>query len=156
MGRAKGQLRGSLVLGLEDTGSRMSRIGKGELSYGEYLTVEQTLERIDAVTAEEVAALAAAAAGASRRHRGGRALRAPGRRAGRSGEVIVVAARGTDDPIRVGVLGARGRMGAEVCRAVEAADDMDARREDRRWVTGCSTSPTRAPRWSSTSPTPTP
>ena len=29
--RGKGQLRGSLVLGLEDTGSRMSRIGKAEL-----------------------------------------------------------------------------------------------------------------------------
>jgi 4-hydroxy-tetrahydrodipicolinate reductase len=29
------------------------------------------------------------------------------------------------DPIRVGVLGARGRMGAEVCRAVEAAKDME-------------------------------
>jgi 4-hydroxy-tetrahydrodipicolinate reductase len=28
------------------------------------------------------------------------------------------------EPIRVGVLGARGRMGAEVCRAVEAAPDM--------------------------------
>ena len=27
--------------------------------------------------------------------------------------------------IRVGVLGARGRMGSEVCRAVEAADDME-------------------------------
>jgi 4-hydroxy-tetrahydrodipicolinate reductase len=27
--------------------------------------------------------------------------------------------------VRVGVLGAQGRMGAEVCRAVEAADDMD-------------------------------
>jgi 4-hydroxy-tetrahydrodipicolinate reductase len=27
--------------------------------------------------------------------------------------------------IRVGVLGARGRMGAEVCRAVDAADDLD-------------------------------
>jgi len=27
-------------------------------------------------------------------------------------------------PIRVGVLGARGRMGAEVCRAVESAEDM--------------------------------
>jgi len=27
--------------------------------------------------------------------------------------------------VRVGVLGAEGRMGAEVCRAVEAADDMD-------------------------------
>lgn len=29
-----------------------------------------------------------------------------------------------DDPIRVGVLGARGRMGAQVCRAVESAGDM--------------------------------
>jgi 4-hydroxy-tetrahydrodipicolinate reductase len=29
------------------------------------------------------------------------------------------------EPIRVGVLGARGRMGMEVCRAVEAADDME-------------------------------
>jgi len=56
--RAKGQLRGSLVLGLEDTSSRMSRIGKGELSFAEYLTVEQTLEKIEAVTTEQVAALA--------------------------------------------------------------------------------------------------
>ena len=32
--RGKGQLRGALVLGLEDTGSRMSRIGKSELVYG--------------------------------------------------------------------------------------------------------------------------
>ena len=31
----------------------------------------------------------------------------------------------TDEPIRVAVLGARGRMGALVCPAVEAADDMD-------------------------------
>jgi len=34
-------------------------------------------------------------------------------------------ARTADNPIRVGVLGARGRMGAEVCRAVDAADDME-------------------------------
>jgi 4-hydroxy-tetrahydrodipicolinate reductase len=34
-------------------------------------------------------------------------------------------ARSADNPIRVGVLGARGRMGAEVCRAVEAAPDME-------------------------------
>jgi 4-hydroxy-tetrahydrodipicolinate reductase len=32
--------------------------------------------------------------------------------------------RSADQPIRVGVLGAQGRMGAEVCRAVEAAPDM--------------------------------
>jgi predicted Zn-dependent peptidase len=56
--RGKGQLRGGLVLGLEDTSSRMSRIGKGELGYHDYLTVEQTLARIDAVTSEDVAALA--------------------------------------------------------------------------------------------------
>src|ERR1700761_2173959 len=29
------------------------------------------------------------------------------------------------EPIRVGVLGGRGRMGQEVCRAVDAADDLD-------------------------------
>jgi len=56
--RAKGQLRGSLVLGLEHPSSRMSRIGKGELSFAEYLTVEQTLEKIEAVTTEQVATLA--------------------------------------------------------------------------------------------------
>lgn len=32
---------------------------------------------------------------------------------------------GTVEPIRVGVLGARGRMGTEVCRAVDAASDME-------------------------------
>jgi len=31
----------------------------------------------------------------------------------------------TDTPIRVGVLGARGKVGAEVCRAVEAAPDTE-------------------------------
>jgi predicted Zn-dependent peptidase len=56
--RAQGQLRGSLVLGLEDTSSRMSRIGKAELSYGDYLSVQQTLDRIHAVTAEQVGAMA--------------------------------------------------------------------------------------------------
>ncbi|GGM38361.1 4-hydroxy-tetrahydrodipicolinate reductase [Longimycelium tulufanense] len=35
------------------------------------------------------------------------------------------AARPADEPIRVGVIGARGRMGSEVCRAVDAAPDMD-------------------------------
>jgi predicted Zn-dependent peptidase len=56
--RGKGQLRGGLVLGLEDTSSRMSRIGKGELTYGNYLTVSETLGRIDAVTGEDIALLA--------------------------------------------------------------------------------------------------
>jgi predicted Zn-dependent peptidase len=56
--RGKGQLRGGLVLGLEDNGSRMSRIGKSELSRGYYRSVETSLAEIDAVTEEEVALLA--------------------------------------------------------------------------------------------------
>ncbi|MCW2570691.1 MAG: processing peptidase, partial [Frankiales bacterium] len=56
--RSKGQMRGSLVLGLEDTGSRMSRLGKGELVHGELLSVDEVLARIDAVTLEDVLAVA--------------------------------------------------------------------------------------------------
>ncbi|SFQ05838.1 Predicted Zn-dependent peptidase [Amycolatopsis arida] len=56
--RAKGQLRGSMVLGLEDTASRMSRIGKNELNYGHYLGVTDTIARIDAVTTDDVRRLA--------------------------------------------------------------------------------------------------
>jgi predicted Zn-dependent peptidase len=59
LARGKGQLAGSLVLGLEDTGSRMSRLGKAELVYGEILTVDQLLARIDAVTLEQVHQVAA-------------------------------------------------------------------------------------------------
>ena len=57
--RGKGQLRGGLVLGLEDSASRMSRIGRSELNYGDHLSVEETLARIDAVTMEDAAAVAA-------------------------------------------------------------------------------------------------
>jgi predicted Zn-dependent peptidase len=56
--RAHGQLSGGLVLGLEDTGSRMSRLGKAELVHGEYLGLDQALARIRAVTAADVQALA--------------------------------------------------------------------------------------------------
>jgi predicted Zn-dependent peptidase len=57
--RGKGMLKGSLVLGLEDTGSRMSRLGKGELLHHDVLSVDDLLARIDAVTPDEVAAIAA-------------------------------------------------------------------------------------------------
>ena len=57
--RGRGQLKGGLVLGLEDTGSRMSRLGKSELSYGEYQPVREVLARIDAVDEEQVRAVAA-------------------------------------------------------------------------------------------------
>lgn len=59
LARGKGQLRGGLVLGLEDSGSRMSRLGKAELMHDELLTIDEVLGRIDAVTLEDVRAVAA-------------------------------------------------------------------------------------------------
>jgi len=59
LARGKGQLKGGLVLGLEDSGSRMSRIGKAELVYDELLGIDEVVARIDAVTLEDVRALAA-------------------------------------------------------------------------------------------------
>ncbi|MEU6644862.1 pitrilysin family protein [Saccharomonospora sp. NPDC046836] len=56
--RAQGQLRGGLVLGLEDTASRMTRLGKNELNYGHHFGVDDTIARIEAVTTEEVCLLA--------------------------------------------------------------------------------------------------
>ncbi|WP_371177004.1 pitrilysin family protein [Buchananella felis] len=58
MARARGQLRGSLVLGLEDTGARMFRLGHAEIVYGHLTPVERMVERLEAVTAADVAAVA--------------------------------------------------------------------------------------------------
>ncbi|HZI98272.1 MAG TPA: insulinase family protein, partial [Actinomycetales bacterium] len=56
--RGIGQLSGGLVLGMEDTGSRMSRLGKAELVYGEYIDLDEALRRVQAVTADDVRELA--------------------------------------------------------------------------------------------------
>jgi predicted Zn-dependent peptidase len=64
--RGIGQLRGGLVLGMEDSGSRMTRLGKAELVYGEYLGLDEALARIDAVDGEQVQTLAAELAGRPR------------------------------------------------------------------------------------------
>jgi predicted Zn-dependent peptidase len=58
LARGKGMAKGSYVLGLEDTGSRMSRLAKGELLYGDVLSVDELLARVDAVTLDEINALA--------------------------------------------------------------------------------------------------
>ena len=56
--RGKGQLRGGLVLGLEDTGSRMSRIGKAELLAGDLWSTAEVLSAIESVTVDDVRDLA--------------------------------------------------------------------------------------------------
>ncbi|MBE3553095.1 MAG: insulinase family protein [Kyrpidia tusciae] len=52
--RGKEQVKGSLMLSLESTTSRMTRLGKNELLLGRHYTLDETLERIDAVTLEDV------------------------------------------------------------------------------------------------------
>ncbi|MGO9582180.1 MAG: M16 family metallopeptidase [Acidimicrobiales bacterium] len=55
---AKGHLRADMLLSLEDSGSRMSRIGSALLLFDSVLTAEELLGRIAAVTVDEVRALA--------------------------------------------------------------------------------------------------
>jgi predicted Zn-dependent peptidase len=51
---AKGFLEGSLVLGVEDSGGSMSRIGKAVLQHGEVLAVDEVLARYRALTQADV------------------------------------------------------------------------------------------------------
>ena len=56
--RAKGQVKGSAVLGQEDTGARMTRIARSELHQMPLFSIGQALERVDAVTSTDIAELA--------------------------------------------------------------------------------------------------
>jgi predicted Zn-dependent peptidase len=56
--RGKGQLRGGLVLSMEDSGTRMSRIAKAELLYDELPGISEVIGRVNAVTVEDVQLLA--------------------------------------------------------------------------------------------------
>jgi predicted Zn-dependent peptidase len=58
LGRVKNQLKGNLLLGLETSDSRMSRIAKNEIYYGEDVTPAEIAARIDATTNDEIVALA--------------------------------------------------------------------------------------------------
>ena len=55
----RGQMRGGLVLSLEDTGSRMTRLGEVELFQERMLSLDEVLARLDAVSRDEVHRLAA-------------------------------------------------------------------------------------------------
>ncbi|MGA0118798.1 MAG: M16 family metallopeptidase [Candidatus Nanopelagicaceae bacterium] len=56
--RAQGAVRGTLVLSQEDTGSRMSRIGKSELVHGEILGFDEILSEISSVSTSDIRKLA--------------------------------------------------------------------------------------------------
>ena len=55
--RAKNHLKGSLMLSLESTSSRMNRLAKHEMHFGSFLTMNALLGAIDHVRHEEVQAL---------------------------------------------------------------------------------------------------
>jgi len=57
--RGKGQVRGGMVLGLEDPSSRMTRLGKSELVYPDLEPVDELITSINAVTHDDVRAIAA-------------------------------------------------------------------------------------------------
>jgi predicted Zn-dependent peptidase len=56
--RAKDQLKGSLMLGLESTANRMSKLARQEIYFKENLSINQLLTKIDAVTQEDILSLA--------------------------------------------------------------------------------------------------
>ena len=57
--RAKDHLKGSLVLGLESTSSRMSQLARSEMYFGRQIGIDETLEALDRVTAGDVQRVAA-------------------------------------------------------------------------------------------------
>ncbi len=56
--RAKDHLKGSIVLGLESTSSRMANLARQETYFGRFMSMDEMLRRVEQVTAEEVQGLA--------------------------------------------------------------------------------------------------
>lgn len=52
--RAKDNLKGSLMLGLESSGARMSNLARQQIYFGRFMSMNDMLARIEAVTAEEI------------------------------------------------------------------------------------------------------
>ena len=130
--RSRENLKGRVVLSLESTAARMSRLGASVLNGLPILSVDEVIERIDAVRHRRPRG---AGGRAVRRRRAVGRGRRP-RRAGLSGRRSSPrAARDGESPrrgpaqgaamIRVAVAGAAGRMGETVCAAVEGAEDME-------------------------------
>ena len=131
--RSRENLKGRVVLALESTGARMSRLGSSTLSELPILSVDEMIERIDAVGIEQLRELAESLFTPSRlsvacvgpdedvfrraiEPLGAVPAAAVGGRAAAQGRRLV---------IRVAVAGAAGRMGQAVCAAVDGAGDME-------------------------------
>ena len=152
--RGKGQLRGSIVLGLEDPSSRMSRLGKSELVYPRLEPVEEILASIEAVTQDDVRGVAAeilaqpkvlAVVGPF----DDATLRRVARPTLTSSAYALTGAERNDQGRGAGRQGAHGRRGVPG-RGRRAGPGAGR----RRWTTGDPREPWPAATWWSTSPTP--
>jgi predicted Zn-dependent peptidase len=56
--RAKDHLKGSLMLSLESTSSRMSNLARQELYFQRFFTLDELVDRIEDVTADQVQSIA--------------------------------------------------------------------------------------------------
>jgi len=56
--RAKDQLKGNILMGLESSNSRMANLARQEMYFQQFFTVEEITARIDAVQADQVQAMA--------------------------------------------------------------------------------------------------
>jgi predicted Zn-dependent peptidase len=59
LSKGKEQVKGSMMLSLESTSSRMSRLGKNELILGREVTLDETIQGINRVTEEDIRSVAA-------------------------------------------------------------------------------------------------
>lgn len=59
LGQAKNQVKGAVMLGLESMSNRMMRIGRQELYYGRYFSLDEVIEEIDRVTEADLQRVAA-------------------------------------------------------------------------------------------------
>jgi predicted Zn-dependent peptidase len=52
--RAKNQLKGNIILGLESTSSRMNNIARQEIYYGKYYSPREIMNEIDSITVKQI------------------------------------------------------------------------------------------------------
>ncbi len=56
--RAKDQLKGNILMGLESSNSRMANLARQEMYFHQFITVDEIVSRIDAVDADQVQSMA--------------------------------------------------------------------------------------------------
>jgi predicted Zn-dependent peptidase len=58
MNRAKDQIKGNILLGLESSNSRMANLARQEMYFHQFITVDEIIARISAVSADQVQTMA--------------------------------------------------------------------------------------------------